>query len=195
MKTSVLYGTPARLLFALLVLLLVAGLPQEAAAQKVVPAPEARLSPTAITATKLGDGTYVKVVYSAPRRRDPETGEPRQIFGGLVPYGQVWRLGANEATEITTTGDISLAGNKIPAGTYALFAVPGEDKWTIVVNKDLGQWGAYSYNEKQDLLRFDVPASRSEDTYEAFTMAFDENGQHLNIMWDQTKVAIPVASL
>lgn len=163
-----------------------------AAAQKVVPAPKPPASPLAMAAKKLEGGTYVKVTYSSPRRADPKTGESRAIFGKLVPYGQVWRLGANEATEFTTTGNLQLAGKPLPAGTYALFAIPQADKWTLIVSKDVGQWGAYKYKPESDLFRVDVPATKSADTYEAFTISFDEKGTALNLAWENTLVTVPV---
>ena len=80
----------------------------------------------------------------------------REIWGGLVPYGQVWRLGANEATTITFSTPVKVEGKDVPAGTYALFAIPGKDKWTFIVNKNAKQWGAFKYQQTEDLLRFDV---------------------------------------
>jgi len=164
-------------------------------AQEVVPAPEVRPSPLALAQTKLEDGTYIKITYSSPRRRDPRTGQPRQIFGALLPYGEVWRLGANEATELTTTGDILIGGQQLPAGTYSLFAIPNPDTWTIIVNRDLGLWGAYEYNQANDVFRFDVPVVTTSEIYDAFTISFDETGKHLSMMWDRTKAVIPIASL
>jgi Protein of unknown function (DUF2911) len=164
-----------------------------AAAQKVVPAPKTPASPLAMAAKKLNDSTYVKVTYSSPRRADPKTGQAREILGKLVPYGQVWRLGANEATELTATADIELAGKRLPAGTYSLFAIPQADKWTLIVNKDVGQWGAYKHNPAADLFRVDVPATRSADTHDAFTIRFDEKGTALNLAWENTQVSIPVS--
>lgn len=164
-------------------------------AQDVVPAPEARPSPLALAQKKLNDGTYIKITYSSPQRRDPRTGRPREIFGNLAPFGEVWRLGANEATEITTTGDINFGGKRLPAGTYSLFAIPAQDKWTMIVNKDLGLWGAYEYDKANDVLRFDVPTVTSPDIHEAFTISFDDAGEKLNMMWDRTQVVIPIQPL
>ena len=163
-----------------------------ALAQKTIPPAKAPVSPMQMAAKKLDDTTYVKVTYHSPRIQDPKTGEKRVIFGKLVPYGEVWRLGANSATELTTTGDLELAGKRLPAGTYALFTIPQADKWTLIVNKDVGQWGAYKYNKDQDVLRVDVPATKSADTYEAFTIAFDDKGTALNFSWENTQVSVPV---
>jgi hypothetical protein len=163
-----------------------------ALAQKSIAPEKAPVSPLQMAAKKLDDKTYVKVTYSSPRIQDPKTGEKRVVFGKLVPYGEVWRLGANAATELTTTGDLEVAGKKLAAGTYAVFAIPQADKWTLIFNKDLGEWGAYKYNKDQDALRVDVPAKKSADTYEAFTIAFDDKGTALNLSWENTQVSVPV---
>ncbi|WP_163991539.1 DUF2911 domain-containing protein [Pyxidicoccus caerfyrddinensis] len=163
-----------------------------ALAQKSIAPEKAPVSPLQMAAKKLDDKTYVKVTYSSPRIQDPKTGEKRVVFGKLVPYGEVWRLGANAATELTTTGDLEVSGKKLAAGTYAVFAIPQADKWTLIFNKDLGEWGAYKYNKDQDALRVDVPAKKSADTYEAFTIAFDDKGTALNLSWENTQVSVPV---
>jgi hypothetical protein len=164
-----------------------------AAAQKSIPPEKTPVSPLAMTAKKLDDNTYVKVTYHSPRIQDPKTGQKREVFGKLVPYGEVWRLGANQATELTTTADIELAGKKLPAGTYSLFALPQADKWTLIVSKDIGQWGAYKYDKTKDVLRVDVPVKKSADTYEALTITLDEKAPALNIAWENTTVSVPVA--
>jgi hypothetical protein len=176
---------------ALASLLFLAATP--ALAQKSIPPAKAPVSPLQMAAKKLDDTTYVKVTYHSPRIQDPKTGQKRAIFGKLVPYGEVWRLGANAATELTTTGDLELAGQRLPAGTYALFTIPQADKWTLIVNKDVGQWGAYKYNKDNDVLRVDVPAKKSADTHEALTIAFDEKGTALNISWENAQVSVPVS--
>lgn len=182
-------------------LLLALTLPLGAAAQEaaeydtsqVVPPPRtgnASLSPLDIARVKLDDGTYVKVVYASPRKKD------REIFGELVPYGEVWRAGANEATELTTTGPLLIDGNLLPAGTYSVFAVPEEDQWTIIFNNGLGQWGAYEYNEALDVLRVEAPATTPEKTYEGFTIRFEpaSEGTNLSMAWDDTKVSVPIST-
>ncbi|MGF1670167.1 MAG: DUF2911 domain-containing protein [Balneolaceae bacterium] len=148
----------------------------------------ARKSPIAISAVQLGD-TYIKVVYGQPHKRD------REIFSNLVPYGEVWRTGANEATEITITNNIEMAGEFVEAGTYALFTIPDEDEWTIILNSSLGQWGAFEYDESYDYLRFIVPPKYSEEIIESFTITFTEVSGLESIMilaWNQTRVEIPV---
>ena len=146
-----------------------------------------RPSPLEVVTMKYED-TYVKITYGRPHKRG------REIFGDLVPYGKVWRTGANEATEITTTGEISLAGNKVAPGTYTVFSIPEKDHWTIILNSDLGQWGAYKYKEEYDVLRFDVPAESMKKVFEPFTIEFEQKKEKvfLNMMWDTTRVSIPV---
>lgn len=146
-----------------------------------------RPSPLAVANARYKDN-YVKITYSQPQKKG------REIFGALVPFGKVWRTGANEATEITTTADIELAGILLKAGTYSLFTIPEKDQWTIIINKDLGLWGAYNYDPKKDLFRFQVPVTASDKAYEAFTIIFDSRNEvaDLLMMWDKTKVSIPL---
>ena len=147
-----------------------------------------RPSPLAVVTMKYNDD-YVKITYSQPHKRG------REIFGGLVPYGKVWRTGANEATEITLTSDMLVKNDTLPAGTYSIFSIPNQDVWTIIFNKNLGQWGAYNYLESADVLRVEVPASKIEDvTWEPFTMAFEQKNDKadLTLTWDQTQVAVPL---
>lgn len=147
----------------------------------------ARLSPLALTTLKYKD-TYVKITYCQPHRRG------REIFGQLVPYNEVWRTGANEATEITLTRDAYINGYLVPAGTYSLFSIPNPETWTIIINKETGLWGSYNYNAKLDLLRFDVPAGNAgPKPYEAFTIQFDQrnNVADLLLLWDKIKIVIP----
>ena len=147
---------------------------------------EPKPSPMAIAKTKKGD-TYVKVVYSQPHKRG------RKIFGWeLAPYGKAWRLGANEATEITLTDDIKVGGKKLPAGTYSMYAIPEEDQWTVIFSSMLGEWGAYNYDETQDVLRVKAPVQSSDVAYEPFTIMFNEQGTELTMVWDKTKVALPI---
>lgn len=151
-------------------------------------APPSRPSPSALTSMRYKD-SYVKVTYCQPRKRG------REIFGKLVPYGEVWRTGANEATEITFTRDLFINGTLVVAGTYSLFTIPGKDTWTVILNKDLGLWGSYNYNPKMDALRFMIPVQNTgPETYEAFTIQFDQRNSVADILllWDKTKISIPV---
>ena len=135
------------------------------------------------------DDTYIKITYGRPHKKE------REIFGGLVPYDEVWRTGANESTEITSTGDFYLAGNLVEANTYSLFTIPRKDKWTVILNSALGQWGAYDYDPDLDVLRFDVSVEETEVTYEPFTIEFrqDNSNAYLEMIWDRTKISIPVS--
>jgi hypothetical protein len=149
--------------------------------------PQVRKSPMAIAKYK-SENTYIKVVYSQPFKRG------REIFGELEPYGQVWRTGANEATEITTTRDIRFGGKELKAGTYTIFTIPNKDKWTVIINRELGQWGAYKYEKEKDLFSFDVPVTTSPIIYEAFTIDFQEaqGGVDMTMLWDTIRVAVPI---
>lgn len=149
---------------------------------------EPRLSPLDITSMRYHD-TYIKITYSRPHKNG------RTIFGKLVPYGEVWRTGANEATELTVTNDILAMEDTLKAGTYALFTIPGKEWWTIIFNRDLGLWGAYNYKEEHDVMRIEVPVEQTEEIYKPFTIKFDPKGLRksmLVIRWDQTKVSIPI---
>lgn len=150
---------------------------------------ERRASPLSISKVK-HDDTYLKITYSRPQKKG------RDIFGELVPYDKIWRTGANEATEITITQPVELAGNEVEAGTYALFTIPHKDQWTIVLNNELGQWGAYKYNKSKDYLRFKVPSKKLDETVEVFTINFSKpknNQTTLSMKWDKTAVEIPVS--
>jgi hypothetical protein len=162
-------------------------LPLLAAAQE--PARQ-RPSPLAMATARYKDA-YLKITYSQPQKRR------REIFGNLVPYGAVWRTGANEATEITLTRDVVMNQTLLPAGTYSLFTIPGKDAWTIIVNRDVGLWGAYNYNEKTDVMRFQVTPSTTAATYESFTIEVEQRNNMADILliWDRTKVTIPIQFL
>ncbi len=146
---------------------------------------EARPSPMAVATMKKGDA-YVKVVYSQPHLKN------RKMIGEKEPYGKVWRLGANEATEITLTEDITIGDTQLEAGTYSMFAIPEEGNWTIVFNSGLGQWGAYSYDESKDVARVEVPVKKAEKTFEAFTIWFSADGSSMNMAWGDTQVNVPI---
>lgn len=147
-----------------------------------------RPSPLAVVTSRYKD-TYIKITYSQPHKRG------RAIFGGLVPFGQVWRTGANEATELTVTRDIKINGTDLKAGSYSLFTIPQKDAWTIIINGELGLWGAYNYNNKLDVARFDVPVTPvTEFVYEAFTILIDPRNARADLVlaWDRSKVIIPI---
>jgi len=149
-----------------------------------------KLSPAAIVTARYKD-TYLKITYSQPHKRG------REIFGAVVPFGKVWRTGANEATEITITRDIFLNAVLLKAGTYSIFTIPDRIKWTIIINSEVGLWGDYNYNPKLDVMRFDVPVETLTETYEPFTIQVEQNNDRAEItmMWEKTKVTIPVRFL
>lgn len=150
-----------------------------------------RVSPLAIISVQYKDA-YVKVTYSQPQKRG------REIFGKLVPYGQPWRTGSNEATEITLTKDLMVNGTLLKAGTYSIFTIPEKEKWTIIFNNDVGLWGAYNYNPKRDEMRFEVPtSSTSGEVYEYFTMQFDQRNEEVDLfmIWDRVKISVPIRFL
>lgn len=140
---------------------------------------------------KIGtDKAMVRVIYSRPVKND------REIFGKLVPYGKVWRIGANEATEIKFYEDVTIEGKKIPAGTYALLTIPNEKEWTIILSSDVDQWGAYSYNEGMDVVRFTVPVQKTEKPLENFSIQFakkDAKTANMYMGWDNSMVAVPIS--
>lgn len=128
----------------------------------------------------------VSVTYGRPYKKD------RAIFGSLVKYGEVWRTGADEATEITFKKDGTIGGQPVKAGTYTLFTIPGEKEWTIILNGKTGQWGAYDYekNKGQDVLKVNVPSSTSSAAAEQLTITLPANA--LVIAWDKTQVSVPL---
>ncbi len=152
-----------------------------------------RPSPLAVVTTAHYKNTYLKITYGQPLKRG------REIFGKTVPYDQVWRTGANEATEVTVTNDILVNGNTVKAGTYSLFTIPGKEKWSIIFNSDLGLWGAYNYNPKTDVFRFDVPVKWIPDNvvYEPFTIRIDQktDSAELFLLWDKIQVSFPIQFL
>ena len=114
----------------------------------------ARPSPAAKATCALADGKTITVDYSSPRAKG------RKIFGGLVPYGEVWRAGANEATTFVTTADLMVGGTHVPAGSYTIFTIPNKDKWTLIISKKTGEWGIPYPGADQDFARVDM---RSEE--------------------------------
>jgi hypothetical protein len=128
----------------------------------------------------------VSVTYGRPYMKG------RTIFGSLVKYGEVWRTGADEATEITFKKDGTIAGKPVKAGTYTLFTIPGEKEWTIILNGKTGQWGAYDYekNKAQDVLKVNVPAGSSSAAAEQLTITLPANA--MVIAWDKTQVSVPL---
>jgi len=136
------------------------------------------------------EGAEIHVQYGRPSQRDPDTGEDRQIFGGLVPFGQVWRTGANEATHIRTTRDFRIGDSRVPAGHYTLYTVPGEDSWTLIVNEQTGQWGT-EYDEGRDLARIPMQVESLESEVDTFTIDVasdvEDHDGALVMKWEATR--------
>jgi hypothetical protein len=131
-----------------------------------------------------------RVIYGRPQKNH------RVIFGDLVPYGSVWRLGANEATEIEFFRDVKIAGRKVPKGRYTLYAIPDTDRWTLILNKDTDTWGAFGYDAKQDVLRQEEPVKKLGQPLEALTICFegeDRNKTSLRMAWDDREVFLPIS--
>jgi len=147
-----------------------------------------RPSPPAQAQCKFSDGKTITVDYSSPRMNG------RKIYGGLVPYGEVWRTGANEATTFVTTANLTVGGKGVPAGNYTIFTVPNQDKWTLIVNKKTGEWGIPYKYESDELLRTDMMVSKTPSPVENFTIAFDQSGAAcaMNITWDDSKSSVQI---
>lgn len=144
---------------------------------------KAKASPAASATGKIGQAT-VAIAYHSPAVKG------RKIWGDLVPYNKVWRAGANEATTFTTDRDLMVEGKKLPAGTYALFAIPAEQEWTIIFNKKAKQWGAYEYDAAQDALRVKVKPVKAAKMNERLTYTLDQTGFSLN--WENLKVPVRI---
>ena len=156
-------------------------------------AEQKRVSPHETITAKI-DGGYVMVVYGRPYVKDPKSGEPRKIWGGVVPFGKVWRTGADEATLLVTQKPLTFGETTIPAGAYSLFTLPTEDGGAkLIVSKQLGEWGAYTYDEKQDLVRIDLKKETLTAPVDEFTMAIDKgtSGGVLKMMWEATGYSVP----
>jgi hypothetical protein len=140
------------------------------------------------TQNKATTPPVARVIYSRPQK------DNRVIFGQLVEYGKVWRLGANEATEIEFFKDVTINGKKVAKGRYTIYAIPTETKWTIILNKDTDTWGAFVYDDKKDVLRTDVPVQTLSTPVDAFSMNFNktDKGMDLFIAWDSAGVSLPI---
>ncbi|HEX7692081.1 MAG TPA: DUF2911 domain-containing protein [Sediminibacterium sp.] len=131
-----------------------------------------------------------RVIYGRPLKNG------RAIFGGIIRYNDLWRLGANEATEVEFFQNVRIAGKTVPKGRYTLYCIPSESKWTIIVNKDNFSWGSFTYDAKKDLLRTDIDVEKNTDNAEAFTIYFDDtkSGANMIFLWDDLKAVMPIAA-
>jgi hypothetical protein len=174
-------------LYILFVAMLATGLTLTTQAQELK-MPQASSAQTITQEFGLGK---ITVSYSRPNTKG------RKIFGSLEPYGAVWRTGANSATVITFTDEVTLEGNKVPAGEYALFTIPDSKEWTIILNKTTKQWGAYEYKQADDCLRFKVKPGKTAQPVETFTIQFDNvmpSKAELHLMWEYTDLALHLST-
>ena len=149
---------------------------------------QGRPSPAASASCDLGAGKTIKTDYSSPRMKG------RKIYGGLVPFGEVWRAGANEATTFVTSSDVTVGGKAVPAGSYTIFTVPNADKWTLIINKKTGEWGVPYKYEGDELARVDMKVSKLPSPVENFTIAYDKSGSGctLRMDWEGTRASVDV---
>jgi len=150
---------------------------------------EPRPSPPAKATCNLAGGRAITVDYSSPRMKG------RKIFGELVPYGKIWRAGANEATTFVTDADVTVGGTAVPAGSYTIFTIPGEGKWTLVISKKTGEWGTPYPGPDHDLARVDMKVSKLASPVENFTIAFDPGGAGctLRMEWETTRASVDIS--
>jgi hypothetical protein len=153
-----------------------------------------RPSPPGQASVTFADGKTITIDYSRPSVNDPKTHQPRNIFGGLVPYGKVWRTGANDATTFVTTADLMVDGKHVPAGNYTLYSIPEADKWTLIINKQTGQWGTV-YKEDQDLVRIPMKVGKTSAPVEQFTIDLKQTGPKaatLSLAWADTQASVEI---
>jgi hypothetical protein len=175
------YDMP-KLLFTTTAGLLVLGLAATA------PAQEKRVSPHETTSIEVG-GHKISITYGRPSLRG------RKMLGAHEPYGKVWRTGADEATVLETDADLDINGLKVPKGSYALFTIPGEKSWTLIINKTAKQWGAFNYKEAADLGRVPMNVSKPASSIEEFTIKLAPAGTNactLTLEWENTEASVPV---
>ncbi len=155
-------------------------------AQLTTPQP----SPTATLTQKVGL-TDVEIVYSRPGAKG------RTVFGDIVPYGEMWRTGANASTKLQVSTDVKIGGLDVPKGKYSLFTIPGKDEWTVIVNKDITLSGTDGYDQANDLGRFVVKSTKLNDMVETYTMDFSDfttSTANLNLTWEKTKISLPIVT-
>jgi hypothetical protein len=149
-----------------------------------------RPSPAVSAACDLGGGKTIKTNYSSPRIKG------RKIYGDLVPFGQVWRAGANEATTFVTSSDVVVGGKTVPAGSYTIFTIPAADKWTLIINKKTGEWGIPYKYESDELARVDMKVSKLPAPVETFTIGYDKSGGGctLRMDWETTRASVDITA-
>lgn len=145
-------------------------------------------SPPATATCELPGGKTIKTDYSSPRMKG------RKIYGNLVPFGEVWRTGANEATTFVVSGNVEVGGKSVPAGDYTIFTVPNADKWTLIINKKTGEWGIPYKYESDELGRVDMKVSKLPSTVEDFTISYAKSGSGctMNLDWETTRASVEI---
>jgi len=144
--------------------------------------------PVNVAKAKDDSSPLIKAVYSRPAKKG------REIFGVLEQFDKVWRVGANESTEIKFYRAVVINNKKIKAGSYSLFAIPNKDHWTVIINKQTDKWGAFTYDQSKDIVRTDVPVKTLPKPMESLSIVFTpkDNGANLVIAWDSTSVELPI---
>lgn len=139
---------------------------------------------------KANEPLVARVIYSRPHKSG------RTVYGELIEFGKVWRLGANEATEVEFFKDVKVGGKKVPKGRYTLYALINPTEWTMILNKETDTWGAFNYSEKKDVARVTVPVQPLDKPVDAFALLFEKSGNNniaLVVEWDKVKVSMPIA--
>lgn len=146
------------------------------------------LSPPGQATLTFADGGTVTIDYSRPSMRN------RKIFGGLVPFDQVWRTGANAATSLKTTADLNIGGTNVPKGSYTIYTLPSANGWQLIINKQTGQWGT-EYDQKQDLARIPMKVTQRPSGLELFTISLDKTSGNAGVMkleWENTIASVDI---
>jgi hypothetical protein len=148
-----------------------------------------RPSPAESASCDLG-GKTIKTDYSSPRMKG------RKIYGGLVPYGEVWRTGANDATTFVTSSDVVVGGTAVPAGSYTIFTVPKADSWTLIINKKNGEWGIPYKYQSDELARVPMTVSKLPSPVENFTISYEKSGSGcvMHLDWDTTRASVDISA-
>ncbi|HXZ81927.1 MAG TPA: DUF2911 domain-containing protein [Terriglobales bacterium] len=154
-----------------------------------------RPSPPGQASVAFADGKKITIDYSRPKTNDPKSGQPRKIFGSLVPYGEVWRTGANEATSFVTEADLMVGSAHVPAGHYTLYTLPQESGWKLIISKKTGQWGTPYPGEADDLARLDMKVQKLTSPVDPFTISLDKTGDKaavLKMSWENTQASVDI---
>ncbi len=185
MKRSTLLGIAACVATLALVLVAQSGAQQDKSK---------RPSPPGTAKFAFADGKAITVNYSRPKVQDPQTGQTRKIYGGLVPYGEVWRAGANEATSFVTDANLNIGGTAVPPGSYTLYILPQQNAaWELIISKKTGQWGIPYPGEQFDLARVKMKVEQMNATIPQLTIGLDQRGPNAGVMrfdWENTRASV-----